>query len=87
MTNEDSSELRRYYLNYVNENLDHKYSNDIYFKNFLNIIEIFSKKPMTTQKEIFGKLNFSNKEDLINLNKVVWNSKLAQNLILEKKYQ
>ncbi|MDC0446020.1 hypothetical protein OAM09_04300, partial [Candidatus Pelagibacter sp.] len=27
---------------------------------------------------------FSNKGDLINLNKVVWNSKLAQNLILEK---
>ena len=84
MINEYISELRKYYLIYVNENLDNKYSNDIYFKSFLSIIEIFSKKPMTTQKEIFGKLNFLNKEDLINLNKVVWNSKLAQNLILEK---
>ena len=82
--------LKTNFNNYVKKNLDSKFLSEEYFDKFIRIIDLFSKKPLTTQKQIFDILNFSNKKELIDINKVIINSDLAQQIILKdgigKKY-
>ena len=84
-------ELRKHYFNYVKKkNFNVNFADEIFFKKYLTIIEVFSQKPLTTQEQIFDELKFLNKRDLIFINEIIQNSELAQELILNsgigKKY-
>jgi len=84
-------ELKNYYNNYIKEKKSNNiYLEDKYFNYFLQIIDRFSKQPLSTQEEIFNFLGLSNKNDLVFLNDAIRASSVAQNLITKsgigKKY-
>ncbi len=84
-------ELKNYYNNYIKEKKSNNiYLEDKYFNYFLQIIDRFSKQPLSTQEEIFNFLGLSNKNDLVFLNDAIRASSIAQNLITKsgigKKY-
>ena len=87
----DIDELKKHYFNYVEKkNFNKIFLTEAFQEKYFTIIKLFSQKPLTTQEQIFNELNFLNKRDLIFINEVIKNSKLAQELILKsgigKKY-
>ncbi len=80
----NNKEVDSFFLNEIKNNKNS--NNKILVNNLDNIkkiVKIFSSAPWTTQKEIINRLNI-NKEDLINLNIFISNSKSIQDLILKK---
>ena len=86
-----SVQLKDHYYDYIDKNnIDKFFLSDSYFQLYLDIIELFSKNPWTTQENIFNSFKISNKKNLIIINEIIRNSELAQKLITKlgigKKY-
>ena len=83
-SSKDIDELKKHYFNYVEKkNFDKIFLTEAFQEKYFTIIKLFSQKPLTTQEQIFNELKFLNKRDLIFINEVIKNSKLAQELILK----
>ncbi len=86
-----SVQLKDHYYDYIDKNnIDKFFLSDSYFQLYLDIIELFSKNPWTTQENILNSLKILNKRNLIIINEIIRNSELAQKLITKlgigKKY-
>ena len=86
-----SVQLKDHYYDYIDKNnIDKFFLSDSYFQLYLDIIELFSKSPLTTQENVFNSFKISNKKSLIIINEIIRNSELAQKLITKlgigKKY-
>ena len=78
-----SNEIDKFFLDEIKKNNKNNEFLNNNLDNIKKIVKIFSSSPWTTQKEIMNKLKI-NRENLINLNLFISNSKNIQNLILKK---
>jgi dTDP-4-amino-4,6-dideoxy-D-glucose ammonia-lyase len=91
MIEQHSAQLKDHYCNYIGKNnIDKSFLSDNYLQLYLDIIELFSKSPWTTQENVFNSFKISNKKSLVIINEIIRNSELAQKLItnlgIGKKY-